>query len=487
MARLKDMLGSLMKDPPDAEIRGLCTDSREVTPGALFVALRGANFDARIAIGDAVRKGAAAVLYEDAGDGFVPPETGVPCVGAADLALKLAPVASVFYGCPSAELDLIGVTGTNGKTTVTHLIAGWLSALGKKTGLLGTLGTGFYGNLRPSPNTTLAATDLERVLRGLRNEGAEAAVMEVSSHGLALNRVSGLRFKIAAFTNLSRDHLDFHGTMENYAAAKFRLFESVDSRNCVVNAHDPVGRDFLAKLPGALAYGAAPIGGERTLFAEKTDYLPHGIRIAVGGSYGRAELTVPLIGGFNAENALCAMGALLVYGADLGELAATAGALRAVRGRMECFRTPGKPMIVVDYAHTPDGLEKALEAVKEHRFGKVTCVCGCGGDRDAGKRPVMAEIACRLADHVVFTNDNPRTEDPDRIIAMMLEGARGYGNYAVEKDRRAATAAAFAALGPGDVLLVAGKGHEDYQIVGKTRRHYSDREVAAELTGAELH
>lgn len=364
------------------------------------------------------------------------------------------------------------------------MVAAWLTEMGRKTGLLGTLGTGFYPNLQPCANTTLAALELEKTLYEMKNGGASAAVMEVSSHGIALKRTSELKFSICAFTNLSRDHLDFHKTMENYAATKFELFKTVPADKCVINAHDKTGREFLSRLPGALAYGLTPLEGDRVLYAESVEYLPHGIRIAVAGSFGRAELNAPLIGSFNAENILCALGILLTAGYSLKELAASAHALKAVNGRMECFKNQHSPMIIVDYAHTPDGLEKALCAVREHGFGKVTCICGCGGDRDTGKRPEMAQIACRNADRVIFTNDNPRTEEPDAIIEMMVAGVRdGYSNYRIIKDRREAITDAFRGSGENDVLLVAGKGHEDYQIIGRTKYHYSDREVAMELVG----
>lgn len=486
MISLKRIAEALNIQAPDVNLSALCSDNRRVTDGSLFIALKGLNFDARTTIGQAVEKGAAAVIYEDSGDDFVPPAVGVPCFGVRELSEKQSVIASVFYNCPSKDLDLIGVTGTNGKSTTTHLVAAWLNELKVKTGILGTLGTGFYPDLKPCANTTLAALDLEKTLYEMKNDGASAVAMEVSSHGIALKRTSELKFKICAFTNLSRDHLDFHKTMENYAATKFELFRSVPSDMCVINAHDTVGRQFLSKLPGALAYSTDRIEGDRVIFAENIEYLQHGIKIQVDGSFGKAELTVPLIGSFNAENVLCALGIMLVHGYSLNELAETAHVLRAVNGRMECFKTEHTPMIIVDYAHTPDGLEKAINAVREHRFGKITCICGCGGDRDTGKRPVMAEIACRNADHVIFTNDNPRTENPDEIIRMMIDGVRNiYTNYKVIQDRREAIEDAFRNSSGNDVLLVAGKGHEDYQIIGKTKHHYSDREVAMELVGVD--
>ena len=485
MVSLRVIASALGVETADVELRALCNDTRKVTTGSLFIALKGLNFDARKEIGNAIKAGAVAVIYEDTGDGFVPDMENydVPCIGVPGLAEKQSLVASAFYGCPSAGLDLIGVTGTNGKSTITHLIATWLTALGRKTGILGTLGTGFYPNLIPCANTTLAAIDLERTISELSNDGAKAIAMEVSSHGIALKRVSELKFKIAAFTNLSRDHLDFHKTMKNYAETKFQLMKSVLPEMCVINADDSTGVEFISRIPEALTYSKQGLYGGRGIYAHDIVYYPHGINFKVSGSYGDAEFTIPLIGSFNVDNVLCAIGVLLLCGYSLKEMEKTAGVLRAVTGRMECFSNKNTPLLIVDYAHTPDGLEKALAAVKEHKFGKITCICGCGGDRDTGKRTEMAAIACGMADHVIFTNDNPRTENPDSIIEMMLAGVKDCSNYEVVKDRRSAIEVAFSKSVPGDVLLIAGKGHEDYQIIGKTKYHYSDREVAMELTG----
>src|SRR5574344_1884597 len=446
MASLKQIARSIGLDSPDIDVSYLSCNTADVRKDTLFIAFKGLHFDARSVITDVVKNGAVAVIYDDCDDGFIPPNCGVPCLPCHNLVLCQSKIASIFYDKPSSKLKLIGVTGTNGKSTVTHLVAQWSSLLGVKTGVMGTIGTGFYPNLKPSANTTMQALDLEKELSSLQSDGASAIALEVSSHGLALKRVEELQFSIAAFTNLSRDHLEFYN-----------------------------------KLPNALRFSCHHIDGDSVLYAKSIDYVPHGIIVNVAGSYGTAELSVPLIGGFNVQNLLCATGIMLLMGFKLFDLALTAPKLNAVCGRMECFKSKNSPLLIVDYAHTPDGLEKALMAIKEHNFGHVTCICGCGGDRDTGKRPIMAKIACDMADKVIFTNDNPRTEDTSKIIEMMLHGVLAWKNYSVIFDRTEAITKAFKDSKNGDVILIAGKGHEDYQIIGLKKHHYSDRELAQKL------
>lgn len=487
MTGLKKVAAAVGAEAEDILLTALVADNRSVVPGALYVALKGRHFDARQKIAEAASSGAAAVIYEDADDGFVPPAVGIPCIPCKNLEWAQADIADAFYNSPSKELELIGVTGTNGKSTTTHLVAEWASAMGKKTAVMGTLGTGFYPHLTPSANTTLRPIDLERILREERNENAEAVALEVSSQGLALGRVRKLNFRIAAFTNLSRDHLDFHKTMENYAKAKFELFKMVKAEDSVINVDDPVGRQFLEQLPGALSFSCHELKTEQNIiFARSIVYHRDGITVQVDGSYGNAELTVPLIGSFNAENLLCSLGIVLKMGFSMQDAVTAVNALHPVAGRMECFRKKGMPLIIVDYAHTPDGLAKALAAINEHHFGKTFVVGGCGGDRDHGKRPQMAEIATRMADYVVMTNDNPRTEDPMSILKMMKDGIPDdRNNYDIIPDRKEAILHAVSLAAAGDVVLIAGKGHEDYQIIGTKKIHYSDRELATNLTGAD--
>lgn len=486
MINLKEVAAAIGLEAPAQKLVDMTSDSRKVNPGDLFIALNGYNFDARTKIAEVCAKGAGAVFYADTPD-FKLDETllqsKTPIIAVQDLDLKQADIASAFYACPSANLDLIGVTGTNGKSTVTQLIAQWSSMLGVKTGVMGTLGNGFYPNLTPSPNTTLLAPALEKELRLMLDAKAQAVAMEVSSHGLAQGRVRNLKFSHVAFTNLSRDHLDFHKTMENYAAAKFKLFTTTAPANAVINVSDSVGRSFYDKLPGALAYSRTKVDLPRVIYTSKIDFHARGFTLSLGGSYGEATFEFGLIGGFNVENALCAIGLMLVRGFKLEDLAKTSAKLIAVGGRMQCFGGENGPLVIVDYAHTPDGLEKALKALKEHRFGRTICLCGCGGDRDTGKRPEMAKIACEHADHVIFTDDNPRTEDPKAIIDMMIAGVPDKHNYEIVRPRETAVRLAIANAHLGDVVLLAGKGHEDYQIIGHTKHHYSDTELAAQLTG----
>lgn len=484
MADLKDILAGLSDGcpVPSLDITGAVSDNRKISRGNLFVAFKGLHFDARTLIPDAERRGAAAVVYES-GDGFSAEPCGIPLIPVRNLDICEADIASRVYSQPSKDLSLIGITGTNGKSTVTHMIAEWSQSLNVKTGVMGTLGTGFYPDLTPSPNTTLRPLDLERTLREMTLEGARAVSMEVSSHGLAQGRVRNLYFSYGGFTNLSRDHLDFHKTMDNYREAKFQLFKMIPESHAVINYGDPAGKEFLSRLSGALAFCTEPVPGYRgrMIYAEEISCHPEGITVWVNGSYGRAVLSVPLIGLFNAENLLCALGVMLARGFVMADLERTVGCLRPVRGRMECFRKPGKPVLVVDYAHTPDGLEKAISGLRAHGFKRIITVCGCGGDRDQGKRPIMGKIACLNSDRVFFTDDNPRTEDHLEILRMMVAGVPADAGYKIITDRESAIREAFAVAEPEDAVLVAGKGHEDYQIIGTVKHHYSDRETAAKI------
>lgn len=489
MISLKKVAFSIGLEAPDIELRELVCDSRKVGPETLFLALKGQNFDARTKIEEACLKGASAIFYEDTPDFKLPQNlsnyTHTYVAAVPNLSSKLAELAATFYEEPSKSLDLIGVTGTNGKSTVTHLVAQWGGLLGLKTGVMGTLGNGFYPHLAPSPNTTMQAPALEKELRTMLDLGAKAVAMEVSSHGIAEGRVRGLKFSNVAFTNLSRDHLDYHKTMENYAQTKFQLLTWVASDKAVINIDDKVGLSFYQKMPHALAYSRKPQVLPRVIYAKSVRFHERGFTLEVDGTYGNELFEFSLIGGFNVENALCAIGLMLNLGFKLKDLANFSAQLKPVGGRMECYGGSSSPLIIVDYAHTPDGLEKALKAVKEHNFGRVICICGCGGDRDTGKRAEMGSIACSHADHVIFTDDNPRTEDPKKIIDMMIDGARSFTNYEVIQPREMAVRKAVEQAKMGDVVLLAGKGHENYQIIGTTKYHYSDCEMAKLLSGEQ--
>lgn len=504
MKDLKMIADALHIQAPSVLFEHLSANTNDVRKNTLFLAFKGLSFDAREHLDEVVQKGATAIIYDNS-DGFIVSDEfikqyNIPIFGVQNLEHYEALIAGIFYDAPSKDIDLIGVTGTNGKSSVTYFASTLLTLLGKKTALMGTLGNGFYPNLTPSTNTTLRPLLIEQNIVKFKDEGAKAVAMEVSSHGLVLGRVDKLKFKHVAFTNLSRDHLDFHKTMANYAQAKFKLFTQVnDKSNAVINIEDEVGFNFALNLPSAIVYARSKVQYElllqkaheqnitanyKYLYAENINYLHDGFTMTAKSSFGSATIKTGLFGSFNVENLLCAIGILLNMGYSLNAIAEKATILRPLKGRMEQYISQNNHgTLIVDYAHTPDGLQRAIAALKEHGFGGITVICGCGGDRDTGKRPIMAQIASQMAHKVIFTNDNPRTEDPKQIIAMMLEGVKNSDNYQVVEDRAQAIETAYNASVKGDVIIVAGKGHEDYQIIGKVKHHYSDREVASLLTG----
>ena len=462
-------------------------DSRAVQPGDLFIALKGHAVDGRSYIPAAIQQGAAAVLYEADETFIADVARPVPLFAIADLPARLSELAGRFYGEPGKQLQLVGVTGTNGKSTTTQLIANWRALLGGTAGVLGTLGNGLFGHLTPCANTTASAVEIQRELARQQQQGADLVAMEVSSHGLVQHRVSALPFAVAAFTNLSRDHLDYHGTMDEYAAAKRRLFTLLPAASCVFNADDPVAQQWLAELPNAVAYSQTRslthLPG-RYLFADQAQFHDRGFSVEITSSWGMGVLSAPLLGAFNVANILAALACLLVLGYDLKALLAAAPRLQSVTGRMECFGGGDKPLLVVDYAHTPDGLEQALLAARQHCRGRLWCLVGCGGDRDRGKRPMMAAITERLADRFILTDDNPRTEAPEQIVADMLAGLAAPRLALIEHQREAAIRRALSETQAGDLILIAGKGHEEYQIVGKQKLMYSDRDTVVRLLEA---
>jgi UDP-N-acetylmuramoyl-L-alanyl-D-glutamate--2,6-diaminopimelate ligase len=466
---------------PTLPLTDIQLDSRRAGPGSLFVAIRGHQMDGRRFIEQAVAQGATAVVFEEDG-AFVPPSTPVPCIGMQDLPARLSELAGYFYDQPAKKLALVGITGTNGKSTTALLIANWRTLLGGKAGVMGTIGNGLFGNLIEAENTTGSAVQVQANLAALQEQGADLVAMEVSSHGLVQHRVAALPFAAVAFTNLSRDHLDYHGTMEAYGAAKELLLQLVDERHAVINRDDELGAQWLVNYPSAVAFSVhGPIENHpgRQLTAQQLDFHQQGFRAQINSSWGNGVLSAPLLGRFNVSNVLAAMGVMLVLGYDFNELLATAPQLQPVTGRMECFGGGDAPLAVVDYAHTPDALEKALQALRVHCEGQLWCLVGCGGDRDRGKRPMMAAMAEQYADRVILTDDNPRTEEPARIMADMVAGLRDPAAVQVEHDRVRAIALAIGQANKQDIILVAGKGHEDYQIIGTDKRHYSDRETVA--------
>ncbi|WP_130833998.1 UDP-N-acetylmuramoyl-L-alanyl-D-glutamate--2,6-diaminopimelate ligase [[Erwinia] mediterraneensis] len=487
---LRDLLAPWVPGAPARPLRDMTLDSRSAASGDLFVAVTGHQVDGRRFIPQAIAQGVSAVIAEaegEAADGEIRELHGVPVIYLAQLQQRLSALAGRFYQQPGERLKLIGVTGTNGKTTTTQLLAQWANLLGERGAVMGTVGNGLYGRLTPAENTTGSAVEVQQILHDLAGQGASLAAIEVSSHGLAQHRVAALPFAAAVFTNLSRDHLDYHGDMHKYESAKWLLFTEHQVGQAIINADDEVGRRWLQKLPDAVAVvqkeNVPADWHGRWLKATEVHYQDNGARIRFSSSWGEGEIESRLMGAFNVSNLLLALATLLALDYPLAQLVASGAQLQPVCGRMEVFSAPGKPTVVVDYAHTPDALEKALEAARLHCKGQLWCLFGCGGDRDKGKRPLMGAIAEQFADVVVVTDDNPRSEEPAAIIRDILSGLLDPGRARVVAGRAQAVTNAVMQAQPDDIVLVAGKGHEDYQIVGNHRLDYSDRLTVARLLG----
>ena len=487
---LRDLLAPWVSNAPETALKEMTLDSRTAAAGDLFVAISGHTSDGRHYIPQAIAQGVSAVVAEAHGEaehGAIVMQHGVPVVYLQNLHQLLSEIAGRFYQQPGAALRLIGVTGTNGKTTTTQLLAQWAQILGETSAVMGTVGNGLLNNVVPAENTTGSAVQVQQLLRDLVKQGATLAAMEVSSHGLVQHRVAALPFAAAAFTNLSRDHLDYHGDMQQYEEAKWQLFSSHHSEQKIINADDAVGLRWLTKLPDAVAVSMEnkiPADWQgRWLSASRVSYHDKGATVELDSSWGKGTIESRLMGAFNVSNLLVALGILLALDYPLAALLDAAPRLQPVCGRMEVFHSPNRPTVVVDYAHTPDALEKALAAARLHCTGQLWCVFGCGGDRDKGKRPLMGGIAEQFADRVVITDDNPRSEDPRAIINDILSGLLDAGRALAITGRAEAVTSAIMQASENDVVLLAGKGHEDYQLVGNQRFDYSDRLTAARLLG----
>lgn len=469
--------------------------SREARQGAVFLAYPGATRDGRAFIGDAILRGASAILHE--ADFAWNPDWQVPHLAVENLKTHASLIAGHVYKNPSRDLWMIGVTGTNGKTSVSQWIARALALAGKKSAVLGTIGNGLISELVTADNTTPDAVLLQQLLREYVNTGAVACAMEVSSHGLDQGRVAAIKFDVAVFTNLTRDHLDYHGTMEAYGAAKAKLFAAQGLKTAVINVDDPFGRVLAEQVAarGIAVTRFACNGGSKYAHLIGTDLSvsPSGLSFTVryldgAGQPGKHEAQVDsaILGAFNISNLLAVIGTLLASGIELEAAARMVSELEPVPGRMQTVRNRGdsnKPLVVVDYAHTPDALEKALSTLAAivPDKGRLISVFGCGGDRDRGKRPLMGAISATYADLNFVTSDNPRTEDPLRIIADIepgLSAAHKGVQHRIVPDRKLAIYEALNAAHANDIVLIAGKGHEDYQIIGDTKHHFSDVEVA---------
>lgn len=471
----------------EIQVQALQLDSRELQPGDTFVAIIGHALDGRQYIDKAIKNGANAVIAQactNHSHGNIEYKNGCPIVYLNDLNITLSALAGRYY---QSNTKLVGVTGTNGKTTITQLIAQWIDLQNYRSAVMGTTGNGFLNDLKVTANTTGNAIDIQKTLAELSNEGADFAALEVSSHGLVQGRVSALPFEVGVFTNLSRDHLDYHGSMEAYEEAKLTLFTQHNCKQAIINADDKVGERWLSELPNAIAISIEkPLDFEQAIWATHVQYSENGIAIHFDGSWGKGTIEAPLIGAFNASNLMLAFATLLSLGFEKKALLSTAGRLKPVIGRMELFQSAGKAKVVVDYAHTPDALEKVLQALRVHCNGKLWAIFGCGGDRDMGKRPMMAAIAEKLADKVILTDDNPRSEDVDAIFDDMLEGMNRPDLVHKIHDRFSALSEAFEQAGESDIILLAGKGHEDYQILKNETVAYSDRESAVKVLGIHL-
>ncbi len=457
----------------DLLIRELTLDSRNVRAGDLFLAVPGAKFDGRAHIADALQRGAAAVAYEVEG-ATVLPLTDVPLIPVKGLAAQLSDIAGRFYGEPSRQLNLVGVTGTNGKTSVTQLVAQALDLLGQRCGLVGTLGTGFYGALESGLHTTPNPIAVQATLADLKSAGARAVAMEVSSHGLDQGRVAALAFDVAVLTNLSRDHLDYHGTMQAYGAAKAKLFSWTDLRCRVINLDDEFGRQLAAESHESRLITYSLDDASAYLFCREAHFDDDGVRAILVTPQGEHHLRSSLLGRFNLSNVLGAVGALLGLEYALDEILAVLPKLEGPAGRMQRLGGGSQPLVVVDYAHTPDALEKVLLALRPHAKGRLLCLFGCGGDRDRGKRPLMAEVVERLADGVLVTDDNPRSEDPMQIFDDIRGGFLAVDKVEFVAGRGPAIARLIASASVDDVVVLAGKGHEDYQEINGQRHAFSD-------------
>ena len=468
----------------DAEVKGVTTNSHATTNGDVFIGMPGTRVDGGEFWQSALQQGAIAAIVSKNAAKKVPP-TDEDCVIIVDEIPNLcADIASEFYGNPSQKMQMVGVTGTNGKTTTTHLIEYFLHQAQKKTGLFGTLYARWQGYQKTATHTTPFAVDLQRQLAEALEAGNEAIVMEVSSHALAQKRIKGCHFDVAVFTNLTQDHLDYHQDMDDYFAAKALLF-SPDylTGTAIINYDDPYGQKLLQSLPTDQVWSYSVNNSEADLYTSNLTYQAIGVEGILHTPVGEIKFCSPLVGQFNLANLLASVGASLKLGVSLETIANCLADFEGVPGRMERVQvSPEQDVsVIVDYAHTPDSLENLLKASRPFIPGKMICVFGCGGDRDRTKRPLMGKIAADLADTVVVTSDNPRTENPEQILQDILTGIASEIKPIVQIDRALAIKTAIETAQAGDGVLIAGKGHEDYQILGTEKVHFDDREEARKV------
>ena len=486
---LNDLLMDFTAVDVSIDISGVAIDSREVKPGDLFMAYRGSQCNGTDYIDDAIQSGAVAIAIDE-DEEINLKSISVTTVRVPDLRKQAGLIISRFFDEPSKEMQVIGVTGTNGKTTVSYMLAYALYVLGKNSAVAGTLGYGRFRQIETGTVTTPDPVKLHSLFSSWRDE-VDFVAMEVSSHALDQGRVTGTAFDIAIFTNLSRDHLDYHKTLEDYADAKFQLFESPGLKHAIINIDDAYGAQLVDSLPGALnivAYSTKSNQPESDnkdvsfVYCEKSEIDALKTELTVQSPWGQATIQTSLLGEFNSENILAAFSTLCVSGFAVEKVAATLSGFTGIPGRMEYFAAEDGPLLVVDYAHTPDALEKALTALRPYCSGKLHCVFGCGGDRDVGKRSQMGSIAELLSDQIVLTNDNPRNESQEKIVENILAGVKDKSRITIKYDRSDAIINTFLCANKDDVILIAGKGHETTQQIGPTLLPFSDRELARRLT-----
>ncbi len=482
--RLSELLPDVAAVPAGLEITGLVMDSRAVKPGDAFVAIAGFGAHGLLFAEQAKASGARAVLFEPPAPENAPaPADAIPVPG---LRARLGELADRFHDFPSHALTTVGVTGTNGKTSTVQLLAQAWTLLGTRAASIGTLGAGLYGRVVPTGFTTPLVLQVHQLIAELRDEGAQALSMEVSSHALDQGRVAGVHFDVGVFTNLTRDHLDYHGDMASYGAAKAKLFGWPGLRAAVINLDDDYGRAMFDALPKTVRHVGTSARGDRsaTVRAENITLDNRGVGFDLIVGDERHAVRSPLLGRFNVDNLLAVAGTLVALGHAPAQVAEVLSRLQPIHGRMNRLGGEGDaPLVVVDYAHTPDALEQALTSLRAHAAASLACVFGCGGERDTGKRPQMAAIAERLADRVFVTDDNPRGENGDHIVDDILagfsDGMRVDPRLAIERDRAKAIARAVGEAGPNDIVLIAGKGHEPYQEIDGVRHPFDDTEVAS--------
>ncbi len=467
----------------DTEVKGLCTNSHTCQPGDLFIGMPGTRVDGGDFWPSAIAAGAIAAVVSPSAVQKQPEEArkNAYLISCADIPQACAQIATAFYDYPGQKIKLVGVTGTNGKTTTTHLIEFLLSQTGLLTALLGTLYVRWPGSEKTAIHTTPFAVELQAQLASAVQAGCKFGVMEVSSHALAQSRVLGCPFQVAVFTNLTQDHLDFHQDMEAYFQAKALLFSSnyLQGR-AVINADDAYGQRLITMLSPEQVWSYSTNHPQADLWTENLIYEPTGVKGILHTPKGNTAFSLPLVGQYNVANFLASVGAALELGLELVPIVTALANFPGVPGRMERVQVNSQQdiSVIVDYAHTPDSLENLLKASRPFIPGKMICVFGCGGDRDRTKRPQMGKIAAELADRVVVTSDNPRTEDPDKILQDILRGIPDGVKPVVNSDRAQAILTAILQAQPGDGVLIAGKGHEDYQILGTEKIHFDDREQA---------